>query len=101
MSPPDADRSQMAGNYIIVACKGVWVVLAHLRRGSVEVREGAEVTVGMTVGRAGNSGNTSEPHLHVHAQRPGTPEAPLGGEPVPVRLDGRYLVRGDRFRPSR
>ena len=28
---------------------------------------------------------------------PGPPGAPMGGEPLPMRLDGRFLVRGDRI----
>jgi hypothetical protein len=34
--------------------------------------------------------------LHIHAQRPGPPGVPMGGDPLPMRLGGRYLVRGDR-----
>jgi len=100
MPPPQVDRRHMAGNHVIVECDGLWVVLGHLRRGSVAVRAGQVVAVGDVVGAVGNSGNTGEPHLHVHAQRPGSPEAPLGGEPVPIRLDGRYLVRNDRVAPA-
>ena len=53
---------------------------------------------GDVLGLVGNSGNTGEPHLHVHAQRPGSAIARLSGEPVPIRLGGRYLVRNDRIR---
>lgn len=53
------------------------------------------------MGLVGNSGNTGEPHLHIHAQRPGSAIAPLSGEPVPVRFGGRYLVRNDRVRADR
>ncbi len=42
-----------------------------------------------------------EPHLHIHAQRPGSTIAPLSGEPVPTRFGGRYLVRNDRVRADR
>jgi len=97
MPPPQVDRTHMAGNHVIVECDGVWVVLGHLRRGSVAVRAGQVVAAGQGVGVVGNSGNTGEPHLHVHAQRPGAAAAPLGGEPLPIRLDGRYLVRNDRI----
>jgi hypothetical protein len=45
----------------------------------------------------GNSGNTGEPHLHVHAQRPGSASAPLGGAPLQILFDGRFPVRGDRI----
>jgi hypothetical protein len=99
MPPPQADRSHMAGNHVIVGCDGLWVVLGHLRRGSVAVQAGQTVAAGQVVGVVGNSGNTGEPHLHLHAQRPGSPAAPLSGDPVPVRLDGRYLVRNDRVAP--
>jgi murein DD-endopeptidase MepM/ murein hydrolase activator NlpD len=45
----------------------VFVVLAHLRRGSVAVRPGQRVTTGALVGRCGNSGNSTQPHVHVQA----------------------------------
>jgi murein DD-endopeptidase MepM/ murein hydrolase activator NlpD len=45
------------------------------------------------LGYVGNSGNTDEPHLHIHVQRPGPPSAPLSGEPRSVTFDGRFLVR--------
>jgi hypothetical protein len=43
-------------------------VLAHLKRGSVEVQVGDRVKRGQLIGRCGNSGNSSEPHLHYHLQ---------------------------------
>ncbi|MCC6992320.1 MAG: M23 family metallopeptidase [Acidobacteria bacterium] len=96
MSPPAVDRAHLAGNHVILDCAGTWVVLAHLARGSVGVRAGQDVAVLAPLGRAGNSGHTTEPHLHVHAQRPGTAAAPFGGAPVPIAMDGAYLVRNDR-----
>jgi len=96
MPVPQADRRQLAGNHVILACGEAWVVLGHFQRGSVCVHAGDRVAAGHPLGRVGNSGNTNEPHLHVHAQRPGTRAAPLGGEPLPVRFDGRYLVRNAR-----
>lgn len=95
-TPPLPDREHMAGNHVILDCGGPWIVLAHLQRESVRVRAGDRVSVGMPLGRVGNSGNTAEPHLHVHAQRPGTAAAPFGGEPLPLRFDGDYLVRNQR-----
>lgn len=97
MPPPMPDRAHMAGNHVIVACGGAWILLGHLQRGSVLVAAGEAVRVGDPLGLVGNSGNTGEPHLHVHAQRPGTAAAPIGGEPLPIRLDGRHLVRNDRI----
>lgn len=96
LSPPQTDRTNVAGNHVILQCGDMWVLLAHLQRGSVQVGAGDSVVVGRVLGRVGNSGNTSEPHLHIHAQRPGTESAPLGGAPIPVRFGGRSLVRNQR-----
>jgi hypothetical protein len=96
LAVPETDREHMAGNHVILECGGHWILLAHMRRGSVIPRAGDDVITGEPLGRVGNTGNTGEPHLHIHAQRPGTPELPLGGEPVPVTIGGRYLVRGAR-----
>jgi hypothetical protein len=43
------------------------------------------VTAGTPLARVGNSGNTTEPHLHIHADR--------AWVAVPARFDGRWLVR--------
>jgi hypothetical protein len=101
MPPPEVDRAHMAGNHVILECGSVWIVLGHLQRGCVAVRAGQLVELEEVLGLVGNSGNTGEPHLHVHAQRPGTTVAPLSGQPMPMRLDGRYLVRNDRVRAER
>lgn len=43
-------------------------VLAHLKLGSVQVKAGDKVKRGQVIGLCGNSGNSSEPHLHYHLQ---------------------------------
>ena len=43
-------------------------ILAHLKLDSAEVRVGEKVKRGQTIGLCGNSGNSSEPHLHYHLQ---------------------------------
>jgi hypothetical protein len=58
-----------AGNHVIVDLGfGEYALLGHLRRGSVRVRDGERVRAGQPLGRVGNSGNSSEPHLHFHLQ---------------------------------
>lgn len=98
MPVPEHDRPLIAGNHVILACDGLHVALAHLRFGSVTVSVGQSVDVGQVIGAVGNSGGSDEPHLHVHAQRPGPAAMPMGGDPVPVTFGGRFLVRGDRVR---
>ncbi len=42
--------------------------MAHLKKGSVRVKVGDVVSVGQEIARCGNSGNTSQPHLHIQVQ---------------------------------
>ena len=98
MTPPQYDAPErLAGNHVILSCGDVQVVLAHFRQGSVRLRAGDAVRTGQVLAEVGNSGGTDEPHLHVHVQRPGTVDAPMGGEPLPASYFGRFLVRGDRI----
>lgn len=98
LPPPERDGENLAGNHVVIACQGVKVLLAHLQQGSVAVMEGEEVAVGQRLGRVGNSGNTTQPHLHIHAERGGTASSILDGEGVPIRFDGRFLVRNSLVR---
>jgi hypothetical protein len=87
---PDAPRQSVDdkhrhGNHVVLRCRDVNVTLAHLQRGSVVVRAGDKISRGAPLARVGNSGTSSEPHLHIHAER--------AGAAVPIRLDGRWLVR--------
>ena len=45
------------------------MVLAHLKKGSIKVKEGQHVNEGEFLAQVGNSGSSSEPHLHIHHQR--------------------------------
>lgn len=98
LTPPQMDPENPPGNYVVIACPGADVILAHLRSGSVMVQPGNVVAAGQPLGRVGNSGNTSEPHLHMHALKPET-GAPLGGEGIPMLFDGRFLVRNNIVEP--
>lgn len=97
MRVPKVDRDHLAGNHVLLRCAEADVLLGHLQPGSVRVRAGAKVDVGEWLGLVGNSGNTGEPHLHVHAQGRGSTEAPLSGDPRPIQFNGRLPVRGNRI----
>ena len=67
--PGTRDPSHPFGNHVIVSHgNGEFSVLAHLQRGSVRVHGGQTLAAGDTLGLCGNSGNSSEPHLHFHLQ---------------------------------
>lgn len=62
-----AGVAAIAGNHVVIAAgnNGPFVLLAHLRQGTVQVRPGQPVQVGDSVAQCGNSGNSTEPHVHV------------------------------------
>jgi hypothetical protein len=62
-------REDVGGNYVsIEIAPRRYVILAHFRKGSIAVSEGEHVAVGQLLGRAGNSGNSDFPHVHLHVQ---------------------------------
>ena len=59
----------IVGNYVVIEHDdGEYSTLAHLRAGSVTVAPGEEVSRGDVVGECGNSGMSTEPHLHFQVQ---------------------------------
>lgn len=96
-----ADPVNPAGNHVVIDFgNGEFGFLAHLRQGSVRVTEGDVVSAGQEIGLCGNSGNTSEPHLHFHLQT--TPRLGEGvGLPAQFtsyRADGEMIPRGEPAR---
>ena len=65
----DPLQRDIRGNYVVLDHgDGEYSVLAHLRAGSLLVEAGERVERGQRLGRCGNSGNATEPHLHYHVQ---------------------------------
>lgn len=95
---------QPAGNHVVLDLgAGEYALLAHFRQGSVRVRPGQQVAAGHELGRCGNSGNTSEPHLHFHLQ-----DSPVFGEGdgLPAffndyTADGEAIERGEPVQGQR
>lgn len=56
--------NQATGNNVVIDHGGEYSHLAHLKKGSITVKPGDKVKKGDIIGLTGNSGNTSEPHLH-------------------------------------
>lgn len=57
----------IGGNYILIETARAVVGLMHLRRGSARVSVGQRVVVGEHLADCGNSGNSTQPHLHLQA----------------------------------
>ncbi len=78
-TPGEMNAFQPFGNHVFLQLPDTqtYLAIAHLKQGSVLVKEGDEVAEGQEIGRCGNSGHTSEPHIHIHHLR-GNPD---GGKP--------------------
>ncbi|MEU4642955.1 M23 family metallopeptidase [Micromonospora sp. NPDC023814] len=70
----------LAGNHVILEMEGrrAYVVLAHLRAGSIRVGEGEPVAAGRELADCGNSGNSTQPHLHIQVMDSADPFAARG-----------------------
>lgn len=91
LSPPTRDRDNPAGNHVILYCDDLSVELAHLRQGSILVEPGDLILAGQPIGQVGNSGNSTEPHLHIHAVDVRT------GDGVQMSFDSVIPVRNRVF----
>jgi hypothetical protein len=94
-SAPTSDPTiHPAGNHVVIAVgEGEYVLMAHFIPGSLAVAEGDIVSAGEQIGLTGNSGNSSEPHVHIHLQS--TPDM---FEPAAIGLPMEFtnvLVNGE------
>lgn len=82
--PPPVTVDNIAGNHVIIRfAPDRYVMCAHLKRGSVRVREGQRVRQGDWIAELGNSGNTTGPHVHFEVM---DANSPMAAEGVPWRL---------------
>lgn len=59
------NEEQPAGNYVVIDHgQQEFSIIAHFQEGSIRVKEGDSVVRGDLLGLTGNSGNSSEPHIH-------------------------------------
>jgi hypothetical protein len=90
---PEIPTSEAAGNHVVIELgPRAYLFLAHFQQGSVTVRPGARVRAGDHLGLCGNSGRSSEPHLHLHVQDSSTLSR---GDGLPV-VFANVLVDGVR-----
>jgi peptidase M23-like protein len=119
------DSQHPTGNQLVIDIGGHYLLMGHLRQGSIIVNVGERVTEGQQIARVGKSGHSSHPHIHIQAQTLPTGIADLttidgpkmlktlhtypllfrraslirgGAETRPTAVDPR---RGDFVRPTR
>lgn len=91
--PPNMHRGPRNTNQVLIETDSFYVFMGHLKQGSVLVEEGQQVVTGQPLGCVGNSGFSTEPHLHiqVHAREPD--KAWYMSTPLYIRFNGKgYLL---------
>ena len=95
--------SEGGGNDFFIRHGNEVVLYAHLQHGSSNpdfLRVGAIVRKGDFLGRAGNSGSSSEPHLHIHSIKEEFPTNPLIGPLRPLPFANCYVADPRDVPPS-
>ena len=83
--PSSINIETVDGNHVVLDLGGGrFAFYAHLQKNSLRVKPGDEVKKGAVLGKLGNTGNTSAPHLHFHVMdRP----SPLASDGLPYLID--------------
>lgn len=75
----------VAGNHIVISvADGIHVALVHLKKASIRVSRGQAVNPGDHLADCGNSGNSTEPHVHMQAMDRADPTQARG---IPMVFD--------------
>lgn len=91
-TPGEMNAMFLPGNCVeIDDGRGEYLVLAHLQPYRIAVKVGESVRLGQLIGYCGNSGNASEPHLHLQMQD-GPDMSTASGLPITFR---RFLENGN------
>jgi hypothetical protein len=92
-------KQNPAGNHVILEYDNNLILLAHMMKNSIFVSAGDMVSKGQPIGRVGNSGRSTGPHLHIHAiAGTDTNKIVSGGNGIPIYFEGEFPVRNDRIR---
>ena len=97
---PEVTVQNITGNHVIVRiAPDTYVMFAHLKQGSIQVRLHQKVKRGAQIAQVGNSGNTTGAHLHFQVT---DGSSPLAAEGIPFVFDKfRFLGFGKDFEQDR
>jgi hypothetical protein len=90
--PGVMNTSQIYGSHVVLDLgNGEFAAMCHFKQGSITIKKGDRVKSGQQIGLCGNSGNSSEPHIHIHLQD----RAKLGGSAIGLPAPfSNYLADG-------
>lgn len=82
------------GNHIMIQNGEFFILLCHLKEGSILVKKGDKVTEGQEIAAVGNSGSSIQPHLHIQVMKDNH-YFPLFGNLLPFKFKhGEIKVDG-------
>lgn len=88
ITPNCEEFTSSLGNYVFIKVDNSdsYLILTHLEKNSITVSVNSHIEEGTIIGRVGNSGTTSEPHLHIQHQRNNPLEMtiPICAEGLPI-----------------
>jgi len=88
------------GNHVVIKTNDFYVLMGHLKKGSITVKVGDRVEQGQPIAKAGNSGWTLQPHTHLQAMKV-SPGSFWAAEGLPVHFDGKNAVKNTLFFKSK
>jgi murein DD-endopeptidase MepM/ murein hydrolase activator NlpD len=107
--PKEVNLYFVSGNTIVLKTKNnEYLFLAHFKQHSIAVKQGQKIKQGTFLGRCGNSGNSSEPHLHFHIQNIEDINKAVGAKCYfdKIMVNGAVKsdyspVKGDKIKPAK
>ena len=85
----------IAGNYIVIKhAENEYSLCAHLKKDSFRLKVGDDVKQGQVIATCGNTGNSTEPHLHFQLQT--TPHF-FRGVGLPIKFTNVTMQRPDNY----
>ena len=95
--PFSGDYPYNTGNTVVLRNNNYYLLLGHLKKGSIVVREGETVNKNELIGRAGNSGMSERPHLHMQLMR-SKDDNYWFGTGISMTYKGRNLYKNRRIK---
>jgi len=92
--PGEMDERYATGNYVVIEhANNEFSMIAHFKKNSILVKSGDTVTEGQLIGKCGNSGNSSEAHIHFQVMD--SPDIVYGKSIRILFKDGNEPIQGD------
>lgn len=95
--PYSGNYTYGTGNHVVIKKDNYYILLGHLKNGTINVKEGQCIKEGEYIGNIGNSGYTSRPHLHmqvVYSENEGI----WTGEGIPFTFNGKFPIKNMKLR---